>query len=84
MWVSVEKSNTAQQELTYLIEHFLQPGARAQQDGRADFADFTFDHVVSGTVAAVRDDTRELFLLVAKDNTIRRVVLVPGDPVPWA
>ncbi len=53
-WSSIEKSNTASRELAYLIDHFLRPGAHAQRDGRVDFADFTFDHVVSGIVAAER------------------------------
>lgn len=52
-------------------------------DDRPEFEHFTFDHVVNGVIAAERDDTRELFLIVCKDNTIRRERLVAPDPAPW-
>lgn len=83
-WERVEKSNTAQRELTYLLDHFLRPGARAAADGRADFAEFTFDHHVHGTIAAERDDTGELFLLLARGDRIIRHVLVPGAAQGWS
>ena len=79
-WQVVEKSNTAALELTYLVDHFLRPGAHACTDGRADFVAFTFDHVVNGTIAAERGDTRELFLIEARDNEIVEHTLVPGMP----
>lgn len=82
-WHKVEKSNSAVRELGYLIDHFLRPGAHAAADGRADFAAFTFDHIVSGVIAAERNDTRELFLIVAEDNRIETRTLVRGDPMPW-
>lgn len=81
VWESIEKSNTSIHELRYLIDHFLRPGAHASRDGRADFAEFTFDHHVHGVVAAERDDTRELYVIVARDNTLSREALVPGDAV---
>lgn len=77
VWVRIEKSNRALQTVQYLIDHFLRAGARAQQDGRPDLAAFTFDHVVSGTVAAERDDG-ELFLLTCSDNAVEKTVLVRG------
>lgn len=77
IWVAAEKSNNARHTLQFLIDHFLRPGAHAQADGSADFGPFTFDHVVSGTVAAERDDGK-LFLLVAEDNGIDEVILEPG------
>ena len=80
-WHEADKSNGALRELSYLIEHFLRPGARASTDGRADFEEFTFDHVVSGVIAAERSDGR-LTLLVAEDNELREMVLVPGAD-PW-
>ena len=76
-WVSREKSNNAIPTLRFLIDHFLRPGAHAQSDGRREFAAFSFDHVVSGIVAAERDDG-ELFLIVAEDNELTKTVLVPG------
>lgn len=82
-WSEVEKSNTAVSELSYLIDHFLRPHALASTDGRADFAPFTFDHRVDGTIAALRGDSRELFLIVAVNNQITTRTLVPGDPEIW-
>ncbi|MEI2778158.1 MAG: hypothetical protein V9G19_19765 [Tetrasphaera sp.] len=83
VWSGGEKSNTAAMELTYLVERFLRPQARASTDGRDDFAEFTFDHHVDGIIAAERGDTRELFLIVARDNVITTQVLIPGDSDPW-
>lgn len=82
-WDGTEKSRMAEESLQYLIDHFLRPGAHARLDDRPEFEHFTFDHVVNGVIAAERDDTRELFLIVCKDNTIRRERLVAPDPAPW-
>ncbi|WP_446663704.1 hypothetical protein [Flexivirga sp. B27] len=82
-WDGTEKSRMAEESLQYLIDHFLRPGAHARLDGRPEFEHFTFNHVVSGIIAAERDDTRELFLIVCEDNTIRRELLVRPDPAPW-
>lgn len=82
-WRPAERSNNASVDLQYLIDHFLRPGAHAAADGRPDFEPFTFDHHVSGIVAAENGETRELFLLVADDNVIDERTLVPGDPYPW-
>ncbi|WP_109473304.1 hypothetical protein [Ornithinimicrobium cavernae] len=76
-WVDIEKSNSAVHELQYLIDHFLRPGALAADDGRDDFSDFTFDHVVSGTIAARRQDGW-LYLIQCRDNAISEETLVPG------
>lgn len=73
----------AEEWLQYLIDHFLRPGAHARLDGRPAFEHFTFDHMVNGIIAAERDDTRELFLIVCEDNAIHREVLVAPDPDPW-
>jgi hypothetical protein len=69
--------------LQYLIDHFLCSGALARTSGRPDFADFTFDHVLNGTIAAERNDTRELWLIVCRDNEIDTVQLVAPDELPW-
>lgn len=82
-WDGSEKSRMAEEWLQYLIDHFLRPGAHARLSRRAEFEQFTFDHVVSGTIAAERDDTRELFLIVCEDNQVRRHTLVPPDVMPW-
>jgi hypothetical protein len=79
-WQEVEKSNDASRELRYLVDHFLRPGAHARTDTRDDFAAFTFDHVVNGTIAAERGDNRELFLIEARDNEIAERTLIPGAP----
>lgn len=77
-----EKSRMAQEWLQYLIDHFMRPGALARTSTRPDFADFTFDHLVNGTIAAERDDTRELWLIQCRDNDISTMQLVPPDVMP--
>ncbi len=77
-WQGGERSNSPRAAVRYLIDHFLRPGAHASLDGRADFDVFTFDHVVSGTVAAENDETRELYLVTARRNTVGQRTLVGG------
>lgn len=67
--------------LQYLIDTFLRPDAAAK--GKAEFETFTFDHVVSGVIAAHRSDNGELWLVRAKDNQVRHDTLRPGDPYDW-
>ena len=67
----------------YLIDHFLRPGAHAAASGRDDFRLFTFDHQISGIVAAEDSETRRLYLLVADGHVVEEHALVPGDPFPW-
>jgi len=82
-WNGTEKSRMSEEWLQYLIDHFLRPGAHARLAGRPEFEQFTFDHVVDGVIAAERDDTRELFLIVCEDNRIRRETLVRPQPDEW-
>lgn len=74
-----EKFYRATQWLTYLIDHFLAPGARAANTGLACFDEFTFDHVLDGIVAACRRDTRELYLIRVEHNTVRETMLHAPD-----
>ncbi|GGM88294.1 hypothetical protein GCM10009721_11640 [Terrabacter tumescens] len=84
IWDSAtEKSRMAEAWLTFLIDHFLRPGAMARHSAKPDFAEFTFDHVLNGVIAAERDDTRELWLIRCRDNEISTQQLVPPDVMPW-
>lgn len=76
-WREIEKSNHATEQLQYLIDHFLRPGALSASDGRDDFEPFTFDHTVSGIIAAQRQDGW-LYLIRAEDNDLEEITLVPG------
>jgi hypothetical protein len=76
-WVNREKSNHAAAEIRFLIDHFLRPGAHAATSQRSQFADFSFDHVVSGVVAAERDDGR-LWLITVEDNVVSESLLTAG------
>jgi hypothetical protein len=78
-----EKSRMAEDWLQYLIDHFLRPGAHASLSGKPDFEEFTFDHAVNGIIAAERDDTRQLWLIVCRDNEISTTQLVGPDELPW-
>ncbi|HZG94800.1 MAG TPA: hypothetical protein VEZ46_08815, partial [Mycobacteriales bacterium] len=60
--------------------HFLRPGALASTAGLPGFERFTFDHECSGVVAARREDTGRLWLIVVEDNDVREEERVPGIP----
>jgi hypothetical protein len=55
----------------------------ARTSGRPDVEAFTFDHTLNGIIAAERDDTRELWLIVCRDNDISTQPLIASDPMPW-
>lgn len=76
----IEKSYNTTRWMAYLIEHFLAPDALAARSKLAYFDDFTFDHVLDGTVAACRRDTRELYLIRVQANQVREEVLVHPEP----
>lgn len=65
--------------LTYLVEHFLRPGALAGRSGSPVFEQFTFDHVLDGTVVARRRDTRRMWVIELNQNVLTERVLVEGD-----
>jgi hypothetical protein len=66
--------------LTYLIDHFLRPGAHAASSGLSQFEHFTFDHHVDGMVIGCRRDTKELFAIVVENNRVATEILRPGGP----
>lgn len=80
-WRRSAKSNDAVRTLTFLVEQYLGPHARARYSDNPDFAEFTFYHRLDGVIAGERDDTGELFLLRVSNNTIRYETVVPG--VSW-
>jgi hypothetical protein len=78
-----EKFYGATQWLRYLIDHFLAPGAHAASSGLASFDGFRFDHVLDGTIAACRRDTRELYLIRVANNMVSEETLhSPTDGLP--
>jgi hypothetical protein len=82
----IEKAYQAVRWLQYLIDTFLREGATAATTGDPVFADFSFDHVCDGAVAACRRDTGRLSILLVTDNGVEERVLLPGVPdgVVWA
>jgi hypothetical protein len=66
--------------ITYVIDHLLKPGAefdiRERDFNLAHLDDgnllwsFTFDHEVSGTLAAMADGTGEVWKILVKDNEV--------------
>jgi hypothetical protein len=71
--------------MRYLIDEFLRPGARASQIGGSMFAEFTFDHVVSGMIEAQGEDPSDVWALVVDRNVVStqagRVVYDTPEPV---
>ncbi len=80
-WRRSERSNDAVQALTFLLEHYLGPDAKAKDSESTDFAAFTFDHRLDGVIAGERDDSDELFLIRAVDSVFHHETLVAG--VAW-
>ena len=80
VWDGGEKFYAPTEWLRYLIDHFLRPGALASTAGLPGFERFTFDHECSGEVAARREDTGRLWLIVVEDNDVREEERVPGIP----
>lgn len=56
--------------MRYLIDHFLRPDAVASESGGEQFADFTFDHVVNGTIEAQGEEPDDRWRLVVRDNEV--------------
>ena len=76
-WDGGEKFYHAAEWMKYLIDHFIKPGAEAQEliKGLPDkvqvqFAYFTFDHVVNGTIEAQGEDADDRWALIVKDNVV--------------
>ena len=82
-WTHDRETRGRAVEPQYLVDHFLRPGAYAASSGRDDFRPFTFDHRVSGVVAAEDGESRELYLLLADGAVIEERTLVAADPSPW-
>jgi hypothetical protein len=58
--------------MRYLIQHFLSPTAKARTVDDPAFRDFTFDHVLHGTIVGCRRDDRELFTIDVRNNRVTR------------
>jgi hypothetical protein len=76
--------------LSYLIDHFLKPGAIASESGLPQFVHFTFDHRLDGMVVGCRRDTRRLFAIEVSDNRVHERELRRGvedyswrEPLPY-
>ena len=70
VWNGVEKFYAPTEWLRYVIDHFLRPGALALTSGATGLEEFTFDHACAGEVAACRQDTGRLWLIVVDDNDV--------------
>lgn len=78
-WNGAEKFHAADEWMAYLIDTFLKPGATVQAEmaspvaGRSypqEFAHFTFDHEVSGTIDAQGEDSEDRWRLVVTANAV--------------
>ena len=80
MWDEGEKAYQMEDWLRYIIDHFLRPGAVTSnisvQLNHRQLRQFTYDHVVSGTVTAAGEDPGDLWVLMVEDNVVHR-----GDSV---
>ena len=65
--------------MTYLIDHFLKPGALASRSADDRFAGFTFDHVLDGMVVGCRRDNKQLFAITVERNRVKEEILRRAD-----
>lgn len=74
-WDGGEKFYSACEWMEYLIDHFLKRGAVASQgnDPFSYFTNFTFNHVLNGTINAQGEDLDDTWRLVVLDNKVTRV-----------
>lgn len=78
-WNGVEKFYDSPEWMSYLIDTFLKPGALlademthpvADRHYPQEFAHFTFDHVVDGTIDAQGEDADDRWRLVVAANAV--------------
>lgn len=71
-WSGMEKFYNADQWMRYLIDHFLSPGAYAQQDTDQDLrlGNFTFNHIVNGVIYAQGEDPDDKWMLSVENNAV--------------
>lgn len=88
-WNRNEKFYDAAEWMSYLIEHFLRPGALASGP-RVDgwvypeaFGEFTFDHVVNGRIDAEGEEPEDVWRIEVLDNVLHLVCREPLDPEKW-
>ena len=67
-WNCEEDSKWMLESLRVVIDHWLKPGAKAE--GHATFAEFTFDHVLSGAVMGRRPVDRATRFVTVTDNVV--------------
>ncbi len=70
-WSGVEKFYEADKWMTYVIDHFLRPGAKAKSAGDSQFASFTFDHRCDGLVIASGEEYPDLWRIEVASNEVR-------------
>lgn len=73
----LEASRMMLPSLRFLIDHLLRSGAKAQ--GRREFEEFTFDHVLEGAVMGRDHGDRDARLVEVTDNVVSERTLVPCD-----
>ena len=69
-WDGNEKFYSSQEWITYIIDNFLKPNAKASTSGDSQFDDFTFDHKVSGVIECEGEDRQDTWLLTVEDNNV--------------
>jgi hypothetical protein len=70
-WDGGEKFYDSPEWMTYLIENFLKPNARASHSNDPQFADFSFDHICNGIIEAQGEDPDDRWRLVVDNNNVR-------------
>ncbi len=80
VWNSEEDSKWMVESLRFVVDHLLRSGAKAE--GHPRFAEFTFDHELSGAVMGRSPCDRSIRFVTVADNIVTgRAVPEPCDEV---
>lgn len=79
-WDGREKPHEGERWLRWTIDTLLRPGAEIAGTDWARQHSLTCDHVLEGILVGERHETGELLALGVSDNTVRRQLLLPGNP----
>lgn len=77
-WDGQEKPSGGQEWLSYLIDAFLRPGAKARRDRTGRFDGFTFDHTCQGVLVGEGEESREVFALEVRPTACAAASCSPG------
>ncbi|MCA8970027.1 MAG: hypothetical protein KDC95_09600 [Planctomycetes bacterium] len=78
-WDREEGFSEPEAWMRFLIDEFLAPSGRSRCGDDPRFESFTFDHVCTGTLAAIGEEPLDYWLLHVQGNVVERQVVLRPD-----